>query len=142
MHSALYFYQHRHMHAGRQYNYKQYCCWIIYIFPCFQFRILEINGNEVASKSQREVVSLLRENYKGAIKIVITRPPESDGVDYTNPSPTGDVTPSGSATQRYEKLISSLTAQLDFQASEVDHWRQDCDRCVDDVLLLIVLQTM
>jgi hypothetical protein len=74
--------------------------------------------------SPREIGKTLQHHYlePGGLKIVVAR--------LLNPAlleKMGD--DSADVIERYKKLNSSLNVRLDSQNAEVDHWRQECNRC-------------
>ena len=94
------------------------------------FRVLEINGTNVASKSYRETNKLLMHHHQtgNAVKMVVARPLDSVvSNDGSFSLQDGGNTPVDSIEQ-YQKLNTSLNAKLEFQSAEVDHWKQECER--------------
>lgn len=94
--------------------------------------MLEINGTNVASKSHRETNKLLLHHHQqGAVmKIVVARPLDSLSPDNTVAPLDEDTT----SIEHYQKLNTSLNAKLEFQSAEVDHWKQEYERYVQQVL--------
>lgn len=73
--------------------------------------------------SPREVNDLLQRHYQdtGGLKVVIVRLMNSEQMREDS---------SAGVIDRYRKLNSSLSVRLDSQNTEVDHWRQECNRYV------------
>lgn len=93
------------------------------------YRILEVNGLNMTTKSPREVGETLQHHYlePGGLKIVVARllnPTVMEGED------------SSGVIERYKKLNSSLSVRLDSQNAEVEHWRQECNRYMQQNVLV------
>ncbi len=85
-------------------------------------RVLEINDFDVTTLSPREIKELLHRHYdeEEGVKIVVARPVSTEDTDNEGNMDT--------VIERYKKLNSSLSVQLESQNAEVDHWRQECNR--------------
>lgn len=102
---------------------------IMLLISCL-YRLLEINGTDVATKSFRETNKLLLHHHQAGttMKIVVARPLDSLRHEESGLSQPDEGTQRRDSAERYQKLNASLKAKLDFQSAEVDHWKQECER--------------
>ena len=75
------------------------------------------------------------------MKIVVARPLDSVSPNSASFSSPEGGPPSTASAEQYQQLNTSLNAKLEFQSAEVDHWKQECDRYKNAIIIAHTLYT-